>query len=89
MCLFVGRVCSRTGEHHWTPCPLGGGWKGTAGTRCSTGATQFGVCKPMLVAQIISILLPSNAQEMWFVVVFFSVLVLLFLLKDACTAYPF
>lgn len=64
----------------------GGRGKGAAGARCRIGATQFGVGKPTMVAQIINILLPSNVQEMW---LFFLSLFLLFLLKDACVAYPF
>lgn len=56
------------------------------GARCRTRATQFGVGKPTLIAQIISILLPSSVQEMG--LCFFS-LFLLFPVKDACLANPF
>lgn len=64
----------------------GGRGKGAARARCRIGATQFGVGKPTIVAHEINIPLPSNVQEMGR---FFFSLFLLFLLKDACVAYPF
>lgn len=65
------RGCSRGREHGWCRAgleyPAGSvqGAKEPQGCARRISSKQSGVCKTTLVAQIINIFLPFNAQEMW------------------------